>query len=305
MLESHPSNSPGTFFGFVLIAGLVLLDLGLLLLVSTEPVTFLTFIWGALVMLSFPAIAFIAYWTSSLSATRYHVVKDAVLIEWGRLSQTVPLAQISTLIMGEGLAGVKKFRGLRWPGCFVGTGLVNSLDGSIVDQDTLFFATRPLNQQLLLVTKSVAYGLSPIDLENFKDCLEALLVPDLMGSDEKIFPDLDFLNWRLWRDRSAQLVLAMAVILNGALFAYLCAIFNRLPSTIPLHFNRLGVVDRVESPINLFVLPLLGLFTWIVNGAIGWLFYQKQGQQPMAYVLWGSSILVQMTVWSAFLGLFS
>jgi hypothetical protein len=299
MLESRASQSPGTIFGFVLIAGLALLDLGLLFLLTNEPVTFLSFLWGALLLVSLPAVGFIAFWTSSLGSTRYHVFGDALVIEWGRIQQVVPIAQIRSIVRGEVLREVKRFRGVRWPGCYVGHGQVTSHDGSIIDQETIFYATRPLRAQLLLVTNSVAYGLSPVDLDNFADCLRALRVPEFVGGNELPASDLGPLNWRLWQEGGMRLIITLAGILNFALFAYLCAIYSRLPATVPLHFDGSGVVDRIGNPIGLFVLPLLGLLAWLANGALGWAVYQIQGEKPIAYLLWGSAVLVQLVTWIA------
>jgi hypothetical protein len=305
MLESRPSPSPGALVGYSLMAALVLLDLGLVLLLINEPVTLLSFFWGALLLISFPAVGFIAYWTSSLSSTRYHVAGDTLVIEWGRFRQTVPLAKIQSLVMGETMGKLYGFRGVRWPGYLVGHGYVSSGDSGEADRKTIFYATRPLQQQLLLWTDTVAYGLSPEDLSNFADCLQALRTPELTSSSEMPLSELGFLDWRIWSDRAALLTLSAAVVLNGMLFAYLSLIYGRLPAQVPLHFDNFGTVDRLASPASLFLLPLLGLFSWVLNGALGWILYQWHSERPPALVLWGSAVLVQVTTWAALLGLLS
>lgn len=302
MLESRPSYSLGTAFGFALIAGLILLDLGLLLLLFTQPVTVLTFLWGALLLLSIPAIAFVFYWVSALSSARYQVLGNELLIEWGRMRQVIPLARIRNLVPGRTLTEVKAFRGIRWPGCFVGWGQVSGVRND-VDYETVFYATGPLAQQLLLITESVAYAISPVDLENFIDCVEALQVSGLTTSSESPSSSLTFLNWRIWRDRRAQSMLATAVSLNGLLFAYLCTAYGRLPASVPLHFSQTGAVDRVGTPANLFLLPLIGLLSWLINSVLGWFFYQLRHEPPLALVLWGAAIVVQIATWTAVLGL--
>ncbi|HEX6386944.1 MAG TPA: PH domain-containing protein [Anaerolineae bacterium] len=306
MLESRPSHSPGTLFGYILLAGIILLDSGLLWLMAREPITILSFLWGLLLLVSLPAIALVAYSTSSLSAMRYHVVGNALLIEWGRIRQVVPLAQIQALVPGEKLAAITKFRGIRWPGCLIGRGHVRKSEqqtGEADLYDTVFYATRPLSQQLLLITDSVAYGVSPMDLENFADCLTALRLSELANTAEIPASRFSFLAWSLWRDRLAQMMWAASLALNGFLFAYLCAIYSHLPALVPLHFNERGIADRVEAPINLFVLPLVGLIVWLVNGVIGWFFYHWRDEQSLAFILWGAAIAVQLATWAALLSL--
>jgi hypothetical protein len=174
--------------------------------------------------------------------------------------------------------------------------------GRLGGQDVYIFATRPLAEQLLLLTETAVYAISPVDLENFKDCLEALRTAKLDEAADMPESHLGFLQWPFWADRPAHLLLAAAALLNLALFAYLTAVYGRLPDQVPLHFNRLGEVDRLAAPDRLFVLPLIGLVTWIINSLWGWVFY-RQDQKLPAYLLWGTAVVVQLAVWGAVLGL--
>lgn len=302
MLESRSPDSPGKLFGYTLIAGLILLDLGLLLLIFSEPLTGLSFLWGSLFLVTVPAGAFILFWTSSLSATRYHIDEDTLFIEWGRMRQAVPLADIRYSVLGEDLAEVKGFHGMRWPGCCVGHGYITDKAGKTVNLETIFFATKPVRRQLLLITESVAYGISPVDLGNFADCLGALKGTKYVGRGERRGSKIGFLDWRIWRDRPAQVTLAAAMVLNSALFAYLASIYGQLPAAVPLHFSQSGLVDRMAAPANLFVLPSLGALTWLTNGVIGSIFYQHQERQLLAFLLWAAAIAMQVLTWGALIG---
>ena len=104
-------------------------------------------------------------------------------------------------------------------------------------------------------------------------------------------------------DRAAQVTLVLAAVLNVLLFVYLAVQVGRLPAEVPLHFNRLGQVDRLGPPAGLFVLPLAGLLAWLVNGLAGWWFYLGRQERPVALVLWGAAVVVQVAAWAAVLGL--
>jgi hypothetical protein len=116
-------------------------------------------------------------------------------------------------------------------------------------------------------------------------------------------PRLVGIKEAIGRDRAAQVVLAAAALLNALLFIYLAVQVGRLPAEVPLHFNQLGEVDRVGPPAGLFLLPLAGLLAWLVNGLIGWWFYLGRQERPVALVLWGAAVVVQVIAWSAVLGL--
>lgn len=303
MLESRPPHARGTLFGYALVAGIILLDAGLLLLLASQPVSFLSFLWGALLLASLPAVAFISFWASALPTARYHVEGEALVIEWGRIRNVVPLAVIRSLVSGDSGIEIRRFRGLCWPGCYVGYGYADIAQQGIEQLETLFFATRPPKQQLLLVTDTAAYGVSPSDLDNFADCLEALRPSQSSDYASTPTPATGFLQWHFWRDRRAQILLAIPILLNGALFAFLCMIFGRLPVAVPMHFDGAGMVDRLTSPANLFVLPFIGLLTWLMNFAVGWIFYWERNERPLATLLWTATVGVQLTTWVALVGL--
>ncbi|MGE7690859.1 DUF1648 domain-containing protein [Lysinibacillus sp. NPDC097214] len=55
--------------------------------------------------------------------------------------------------------------------------------------------------------------------------------------------------------------------IGGGLFVlsilYTFVMWGKLPEEIPAHFNGAGEVDRWGSKIELFILPLIGIFLWI------------------------------------------
>ncbi|MCI0398583.1 MAG: DUF1648 domain-containing protein [Chloroflexi bacterium] len=110
-------------------------------------------------------------------------------------------------------------------------------------------------------------------------------------------------KWDFWRDRWSQLLLGLAALLDLALFAYLAAVYGRLPEEVPLHFNRAGLPDRTGVPSGLFVLPLAGLLAWLANGSVGLFFYQARRERPVAYILWGATVAIELAAWLALVGL--
>lgn len=49
---------------------------------------------------------------------------------------------------------------------------------------------------------------------------------------------------------------------------YIIFAWFELPNEIPAHFNGVGEVDRWGSKVELFILPFIGLFLWIVMGLL-------------------------------------
>ncbi len=301
MLESRPPHSPGRAVGLALIVGLTLLDAILVVSLLSMPISLLSFLLGLLVGLSVPVIILVAFSTASLSRARYYARDNFLIIEWGRLRQVVRLQEIRTLYSSQDLRSVSRFRGIRWPGNMLGWGQV--IDKNEQGIKTRFYATRPLAQQLLVSTDTIAYGLSPKDPSAFQSILEDLLTGDYGEDEPEIISDLGFLSWDIWRDRLAQICLALALFLNGLLFAFLTGVMGRLPSEIALHFDEFGQGDRFGSPTGLFVLPVIGLIAWVVSGLLGWFFYEVRREKPVAYIVWSTTVVIELATWVAIIGL--
>ncbi|GAB4162258.1 MAG: hypothetical protein Fur0021_36360 [Candidatus Promineifilaceae bacterium] len=295
MLESYPPRSPGVVAGILLILALLLLDLMLLLAVLARSVSLWSFMGGMVLLATMPVLALISYLTRGLPGARYHIESDALIIEWGGLVERIPLAHIRALVWGRDLGPVRRFRGLRWPGFYIGR-------GEIVMRDKVypirFYATRPPAKQLLLVTDKLTYGVSPWDLENFKVCVEALQATALPARTPTSPTRPFLLDWPIWQDRTAHVLLWLPALANVLLFAYLTIIYDdRLPAPIIVQFDAAG------QPLALLGLPLLGFAALLGNGAVGWFFYQWRQEKRLAYLIWTATLAVQIAVWVAVLGL--
>jgi hypothetical protein len=301
MLDSRPPLSPGRLIGLALITILILLDAGMVVLMAALPVGVFTVVIGVLLLASLPLIGAIIFVTVGIHSTRYQVESDMLLIRWGRMVQRVPMGSIVEVLPSDALEETKDFRGIRWPGCMVGSGHVVSEDGA--EYQTSFYATRPIEDQILVVTADMSYSISPADSINFIASLQALMETDNVGDESGAAQEMEVLSWTIWPERNALILIAIAVVLNLALFTLLAAANSRLPEEIPLHFDKYGNVDRRGPPTSLFILPLIGTIAWVSASIGGWFFYYIRHERPIAQFIWGFSILIQVATWAAMIGL--
>ena len=302
MLESQPLRSPGVRLGFLMIAGLVLVDIVLIYFCLTLPFSLFSFILGLLCLLSIPVLAALVVGTRAVQRGRYHVDADLLHLDLGQANAQIPLSAIEEIRPGDELPSAATFRGLRWPGLYLGQSRA-TLAGR--ERAVHYLATRPPADQLYIVTHDTIYGISPADLPLFRDSLQALQAgsqptrPDAGGHSWGIAA------WQIWRDQSFIFLLLGGLTLNLLQFAYLAARFRRLPAEIPLHFGIDGQVDRWGSPAGLLLLPLLGLAFWLLNWVLGLVFYHLRENRPVAYVIWLTSLVLQLASWVALLELLS
>jgi len=285
----------GLRVGVALIAAVLLVDGGLIAWAATNPVTLWTFLVGLAVLASLAVIGLLVYWLSGLVRSGYTLDRNALTITWGANEQVIPTPQIERVVLGEELEGRVRFRGVRWPGYWVGYGQVEGLG------PTLFYATAPPRRQVFIATPGLAYGISPEDREEFLRTLHTRLQ---MGPTQAVEPTSHgpaFLRWGFWRDRLGLGLLLGAWVVVVALFGFLCARFPTLPRLLPLHFDATGDPDRLGPQGEIFFLPLIGLVVLLINGGLGGLLYRRE--RLAAYLFWGGAAGVQVLLWAAVLGI--
>jgi hypothetical protein len=257
-----------------------------------QEISFLSYMAGLVVLVSVPVLFVLVYQTVSCGTLRYHLDRNGIVVYWGGTQQVIPMRDVQRILPGSQLeAPVVRRRGLRWPGHERGEGRVPGI-GRI-----RFLATRPLAEQLVLVTPGQAFGISPRDPEGF---LKAFEVRRELGPNRLLALEIrhaSWLTWSLWTDQTARLLLGIAALVNLGLFGYLFARFPNLDLQLPLHFNNLGDADRIGPKAELFALPIIGLIILGTNLVLGLGLYRRE--RAGAYLLWGAAAAAQALFWLA------
>lgn len=295
MTEWYPNSQTGLRVGLALIAAVLLVNIGLIIWAATRPVDGLTFLSGLFVLGSLVAIGWMGYWISGLVQSAYVLDRNALVILWGESEHVIPLPQVQRVVLGEEVTGRLRFRGIRWPGHWVGYGEIEGLG------PVLFHATAPIEEQVLLLTPGLAYGISPEDRDGFLRTLQTRMQMGPTQRVEQTSHGPAFARWAFWQDRAALVMLAGGLGALLMLTGFLCFRFPYLPPLIPLHFDALGVPDRLGVRGQIFFIPLIGLIMLAVNGILGGLLYRRE--RLAAYLLWGGALMVQVLFWAAVLGI--
>ena len=261
------ASTPEAWRGVLACAGVMLLAALLLRRLVSLPISGWVFALGLLVLACLPVLIYLGYRTWSTLSLEYWVDRDAVTIAWGPLREVIPLGAIQH--MQRGGFAIVRGRWWEWPNPFL--------------------------------THSVGYALSPSAPAALIEAIQARyeLGPNRLRRLGRKVPAV--WQWDIWRDRIGLGMVGITLLLNLALFGYLCMRFPSLPAALPLHFDAAGQPDRLGAPASLFVLPVIGLATLILNGVWGGLLYSRQ--RPGAYLLWVGALLVQFLAGFALLNL--
>jgi hypothetical protein len=296
-MEWKPRPSHGGWVGLALVGGLLLIDILIVGAVAGTSVPLLRFLSVFLVMLSLPVLGLIAYWTYGFFTLRYHLDRNGLIIRCGGDRQIVPIGRIQTIsrALDTGNGALSGFRGVAWPGYRAGQG---QLAGA---GPTLFRSTTPLEASLLVMTPSLAYVISPTDLEGFIRAWETRksLGPTQVWAQEA--RPVSLLAIPFWSDRLAYGLIIAALVVAAAFTAYTWARYPALPARLPFHFDAAGQVDRVGPKGEILRLPIIGLLLLLVNLLLGLALHKRE--RLAAYLAWGGAIAVQILLWLAALAI--
>jgi len=285
-MKWRPSTRTGLWVGAGIILAIVLLDAGLVWRVVAGPISGWTFVCALLTLSSVAAIGLLGYRLYDLSQLGYEFNRNQLVIRTAGTQQIIPTGSIERVIDGRETAIEARVRGPTWPGYYVGEGQVEDVGMA------LFYAVAPPRAQAIVVTPSLAYGISVDDMESF---LEVLATCQEIGPSVEVqqrSSEARYVRWDIWHDRLAQGVLFGGIAINLVLFGLLLFRYPLLPDAIPMHWDATGLVDRIALRQAVFALPVFGLITLLANDGLGAVFYRRE--RVASYMLWSGAVLVQL-----------
>jgi hypothetical protein len=279
--------------GIFVISWVLLIDSLLLTWMSRRDTDWLSFLMVLALLASLPLLARLVYRTWGSFNLSYRLDRDALHIHWAATHQIVPLRAIRRVIRsGKEIGG---WTPLYWPAPFVRTG--KGQRARRLER----FATRPLPGCLLLETDEAIFALSPAHGDAFLDALETYnqLGPIQPLALERRRPLLGAEN--VFDGLSLGLA-GLSVLGLVLLFGILMIQYPSLPDRLVFHYNSEGVPDSIRAKSSLFMLPIIGLLAFVINGA-GGVFMAYRQQRLGSYLLWGGTLTVQLLVLLALLSL--
>ncbi len=105
----------------------------------------------------------------------------------------------------------------------------------------------------------------------------------------------------LLNDPIALGLLGLAVLLNVVMVIYILLQYDSIPSSITLHWNVNGFPDRIGSPREVWIVPLITGLVTIANFLLAWSIVTFD--RFAARLLLGATCLVQLVAWVALITL--
>ncbi len=289
--DPYPTRSGFITLIIAIISGAATIMLINTLLQQNEPTQIFKYAIWSLIALAVTGVTL--YWALIAFKLDYHLNRNGLAIQWGLGQQRIPFNMIENVVPGKNVASSPKFKGVNVGGLRFGW-------GHLVEYGALKFrATAPLHRSLLIVTTNESYVISPHQSTAF---LEAWQTRQSLGPTQQWTTQIQ----RRWPFTIPLLVdalmwwlLGLSALLCLALFGYIALQYVDLPQALPVHFDSFGRADRIANKLILFTLPAAGIIVWLINAILGSFVYRQE--KVAAYLLWGSSIAMQLCLWVAVL----
>lgn len=281
-----PTPDSARWEGVAACTWLAVTQIMLLNWIATRPTDGLRFLLIALLLASIPLLVHLLHRTWIAFTLEYWLDRNALTVAWADVRQTIPLAGLKRLIAG-GMADPSPRRLHHWPAWYVrptqapGLGEVSAL------------ATEPMPACILLDTGAGAVAVSPQRAPEFVAALQDYL---RLGPVANVAPArYRRFDWHklVSADRLGIMLLGAGLAGCVLLFGALMVRYPFLPDVMAVRYGPGGIPEQAREKGVLFLLPIIGLLAWLVNGVWGLLMSARE-QKTGAYLLWTGTLIVQL-----------
>lgn len=232
-------------------------------------------------------VPYLIYRLSNLENASYALARDSMRLRWGLRVETIPMNDVQWVRPASDLRGSIRLPRFRWPGAILGT---RRLPGGDTEIEFLASQTSTL---LVIATAKKLYAISPANqndfLQAYQDLTElgSLAPPDA----QSVYPTI--LITRQWNTRLARYLLLAATLLSLIVFVWVSVTIPNF-ERIPLGFLPDGSPGNTVPSIRLMLLPVFNTIIFLVNLFSGIALFRRDETQPLAYLLWTTSVVTSL-----------
>ena len=224
-------------------------------------------IWLLLSLVLFAPVPFLLYRTYGLIQAGYTIDRNGLRIRWGLRSEDIPLPEIEWVRPADEMGLQLPLPFIKWPGSILGTKFS-------ADLGNIEYIGSDRTKILLIATPQKIYAISPGDTKNF---LRAFQIAIEMGSLSPLNSystrPAAFLQ-NIWKDNFARSFILASLVLTIGLFISTSLLISSRTS-LSMGYDLSGQSLPAGPSEHVFLLPVLGVFTFIMDTLAGMYFYRR------------------------------
>ncbi len=179
----------------------------------------------------------------------------------------------------------------------IATSTTDNPNSNLKPQTSNLYTYATARPSLYIITEAATYAISPAQPEQFSHELVSRRALGPTDSPAETEQRRGILAHPVWGDRTARAMILFALLINAALFAYLCLQADSLQPFLTMHWNALGQPDRIVPAGEVFRLPAFALLVVAANTALG--LYVQLRDNTAARFLYAGGAAVQLVFWAA------
>jgi len=246
-----------------------------------------TFLISLLVALvAFTPIPFFVYRAYALFQADYHLDRDSLAIKWGLRVEDIPLTDIEFIRSADDLTVPLKLPTLPIPGGLIG--MRRHPDLGVVE-----FLAADAKKLLLVATAKRVFVISP---ENPAALTQTFARATELGSltpteSKSVYPS--FVITQAWASNLARYLWLTALFLNLGLFVWISLVIPTIPR-VALGPQFAGSELATVPSSQLIIIPVASLLLSVPGWVAGLYFYRWEKERPLAFIVWGSSMVMSL-----------
>jgi len=277
--------------GLILFLGIFILNLALLGWLVLQALAqqtrgfFILYLIAAVA--AFIPVPVVLYRLFSLLRAKYVIDREGLHIQWGLRTEDIPMDQIEWIRSTNDLPFEVNWPAASIPGAVLGTRVHRDLG-------PIEFIASDRRALLYVAARDRIFAISPANQAEFISVFQRSAELGSISPIERKSSSADFLISSLFSDKAAR-----TFILTGLFFSLgllvLTSFIIPTRKTVPLGFMP-GTQNPEPSPSErLLLLPVLSLFTLMLDIGLGAYLFRKQGFRIASYFAFASSIIAPLS----------
>ncbi len=238
----------------------------------------------ALILVSLAAVPFLIYRLYALHRSEYILQRGGIILQWGWRSESIPMEQIDWVYPADQLEPEPQPPLIRWPGSVLGRRMSQR-------QSSLEFISTRAKDLIIIANGDRFFAISPPDNQVFMNKYQELTE---LGSLDQIPPEAShpvrFLE-EIYGQKPILASFLLGALLNITLVIWTLVVIPTR-ETISLGFSPEGIPYPSLESVRLILLPIINTTAYLANLILGLFLFRNETNRLMAYLLWGSSILI-------------
>jgi len=236
------------------------------------------------IVLAIPLVPLLIYRLSYLQNAVYTMERDSIRLQWGLRVEVIPTNTILWVRRDTELAEPIRYPWIRWPGAVLGLRRLSR-------EMPIEFMASTTRDLILIATYEKVFAISPGDPEKFLNSYQRLteLGSLLSPQPESVSPATLIVG--VWKNPASRNLILLGVFLGFVLIAWVARVAPTRP-VLSLGFLPSGEPRAPIPGVRLVLLPILNTIGLVVNLFAGLVLFRRNKHRPLAYLLWGNSVLV-------------